>query len=66
MKADYMASEIERLKSRRVELASKMNMTKDNDEKEDLKMEIESLQKQIDTLEKFWGRKVEAKPLRKN
>jgi len=46
-------SEIEKLKLRKVELTSKMNVTTDFDEKEELKLDIQRIQQQIDTLEKF-------------
>ena len=54
MKGDDLVSEIDKLKARRVELASKVNVTRDSDEKEELKTQIERLQKQIDMLEKFY------------
>lgn len=57
MKIDDLASEIEKLKTRRVELASKANIAKDNDEKEEIKSQVERLQKQIDILEKFFKKK---------
>jgi len=56
MRSDDLASELEKLKSRRVELASRSNITRDGDEKEEIKLQIERLQKQIDTLEKFYGK----------
>ena len=48
-----VSEEIERLKMKKVELANKANMTTDFEEKEDLKTQIDQLQKQIETLEKF-------------
>ncbi len=54
MKIDDVSSEIEKLKARRVELASRVNITKDGEEKEEIRLQIERLQKQIDTLEKFY------------
>lgn len=46
-------SEIEKLKLRKVGLTSKMNVTTDFDEKEELKLDVQRIQQQIDTLEKF-------------
>ena len=57
MKGEDLSYEIEKLKARRVELASKANIARDRDEKEELKMQIERLQKQIDMLEKYYGKK---------
>ena len=54
MNVGDLSSEIEKLKARRMELASKVNVTRDSDEKEELKMQIERLQKQIDMLERFY------------
>lgn len=56
MRAEDLNSEIEKLKARRVELSGKVNITKDTDEKEELKQEISRLQMQIETLEKFYRR----------
>ena len=53
MRTEDLNSQLDALKSKRVELATKVNMTKDPDERESLKEEINVLQKQIDTLEKF-------------
>ena len=53
MLPEDVESEIERLKLRKVELTSKLNITDDYDEKEDLREDIERIQKQIDTLEIF-------------
>ena len=46
-------SEIEKLKGKKVELVSKLNLINNFDEKEDLQNEIEIIQKQIDVLEKL-------------
>lgn len=45
--------EIEKMKMRKVELVSKLNLINNFDEKEELQNEIEIIQKQIDVLEKF-------------
>ncbi len=46
-------SEIERLKSKKIEVTNKINMTSDFNEKEELQMEIKRIQNQIDVLEKL-------------
>jgi hypothetical protein len=45
--------EMERLKEKKIEVANKINLTTDFEEKEELKKELERIQMQIDTLEKF-------------
>ncbi len=45
--------EIEKLKARKVEITNRMNLLTSFDEKEEMQEEIKSIQKQIDTLEKF-------------
>lgn len=45
--------EIQKLQERKMELANKLNLVKDLDEKEAIRMQIDLLQKQIDTLERF-------------
>lgn len=52
--------EIEKLKMRKLELANKMSVTIDVDEREELQLEIDRLQAQIDTLERF--RKKQSSP----
>lgn len=52
-----LSSEIEKLKARRVDLACRINITRDPDEKEEMRLQVERLQKQIETLEKFYGKK---------
>ncbi|MCD6371193.1 MAG: hypothetical protein J7L39_00550 [Candidatus Aenigmarchaeota archaeon] len=47
--------EIEKLKARRLELITKINLTTDEVEKENLKEEIRRIEEQIRTLEKFYG-----------
>jgi hypothetical protein len=47
--------EIKRLKSRKIELLGKLNLTHDFDEKERYEMEIERIDKQIKLLEKMKG-----------
>ncbi len=58
MKGIDLSSELDKMKSRRVELATKMNITRDESEKQEIRDEIERLQKQIDTLEKFYKNKM--------
>lgn len=55
-----VSSEIEKLKSRRLELAGMVNATRDPERKDDLRAEMERLQKQIETLEKFYNRKTKS------
>lgn len=57
MRVEGLDSEIEKLKAKRVELASRVNITRDNEEKEELRLQIERLQKQIDTLEKYYKKR---------
>jgi|YelNatPaOPRAMG01_1025707.scaffolds.fasta_scaffold39645_2 hypothetical protein len=45
--------EIERLKSKKVELVSKLNLASDFEEKEDLQEQLERIEKQIAMLERF-------------
>lgn len=45
--------EIEKLKTKKIELTNKLNITTDYDEKESIKEAVEELQKQIDVLEKL-------------
>lgn len=45
--------EIEKLKEKKIEIANKINLTSDFEEKEELQREIERIQAQIDILEKF-------------
>lgn len=45
--------EIEKLKMRRVEMTHKLNMAEFVDEKEEYEREIESIQRQIDVLERL-------------
>lgn len=45
--------EIEKLKMKKIEITNRMNLAISFDEKEELKDEIERIQKQIETLEKF-------------
>lgn len=53
MRVEGLDSEIEKLRAKRVELASKVNITRDNEEKEELRSHIERLQRQIETLERM-------------
>ena len=45
--------EIERLRAKKLEIAAKISMTNDFDEKEELKEKIEKIEKQIKTLEEL-------------
>ncbi|GEM_PF-1739307 len=45
--------EIERLKSKKVELVSKLNLASDFEEKEELQERLERIEKQIAMLERF-------------
>jgi len=48
-----ISEEIEKLRLKKVELTSKMNMTTDFDDKEKIEDEINRIQDQIKMLEKF-------------
>jgi SMC interacting uncharacterized protein involved in chromosome segregation len=50
-------AEVENLKLKKLELTNKMNLTSDFEEKEELESQIKILQNQIETLEKFVGKK---------
>lgn len=52
LRAD-VEDEIEKLKMKKIEITNRMNLAVSFDEKEELKDEIERIQKQIETLEKF-------------
>lgn len=45
--------EIEKLRMKKVEMANRINLAKDFDEKEELQLQISRIQQQIETLEKF-------------
>ena len=45
--------EIEKLKMKKVELANRINLTRDFEEREELQREIDRIQAQIEILEKF-------------
>ena len=45
-------NEIERLKIRKVELVNRANIINDNDEKENIRSEIDRIESQIKTLER--------------
>jgi hypothetical protein len=45
--------EIEKLRSKKVEITNRINMSRDFDEKEDLLLQVSAIQKQIDALERF-------------
>lgn len=46
-------SEIEKLKAKKIEIANRINLTTDFEEKEELQREIERIQAQIEILEKL-------------
>ena len=53
MDTEDIEEEIEKLKSRKIELTNRMNMTTSFDDKEDLKQDIGRITAQIELLEKF-------------
>lgn len=53
MLPEDIEGEIERLKLKKVELINKLNITDDYDEKEEIRADVERIESQIDTLEKF-------------
>ncbi len=53
MEVAAVEEEIERLKIKRIEIVNKMNLVSTFDEKEEMQDEINRIQKQIETLEKF-------------
>lgn len=52
-----VSSEVEKLKLRKIDLTNKMNLTSDFEEKEEMESQIKIIQNQIETLEKFVGKK---------
>jgi hypothetical protein len=46
-------AEIERLKIKKIEIANRINLTSDFEEKEELRREVERIQAQIEILEKL-------------
>jgi hypothetical protein len=50
---DDITEEIEKLRARKIELTSKMNLTVSFDDKEQFKEDITNINAQIDILEKF-------------
>jgi len=50
---NLIEEEIERLRAKKVELAAKLSMTNDFDEKEEIKDKIKEIDRQIETLEKL-------------
>jgi len=50
---DYIQEELERLKAKKIELATRINASTDFDEKEALKEELERIERQIEILEKM-------------
>lgn len=53
MEVAAVEEEIERLKIKRIEIVNKMNLVSTFDEKEEMQDEVNRIQKQIETLEKF-------------
>jgi hypothetical protein len=53
MRAEEIEAEIEKLKQRKIELTSRINLTADFNEREELDREIERIDKQIAVLERF-------------
>ena len=53
MEKSELEDEIGRLKARKMEIINKVNLVTSFDEKEDMQNEVNRIQKQIDTLEKF-------------
>ena len=53
MLPEDVEAEVEKLRIKKIELANRLNLTNDYDEKEELRSDIERIQKQIDTLERF-------------
>jgi hypothetical protein len=53
MLEEDVEEEIEKLKMRRIELTTEMNSAYDYEEREELKGELEKLQRQIEVLEKL-------------
>jgi hypothetical protein len=51
-----MEEEIEKLKTMKVEIANKMNLTTDYDEKEEMRENMEKIQRQIEVLERMKGK----------
>lgn len=46
-------AEIGKLKARKLELTNKLNISDDFDEREELRLDMQRIQQQIETLEKF-------------
>lgn len=57
MRAEDLAAELEKLKSRLDGLSTRMKITRDHAEKEDLRQEMEKLQAQIEILQRYYGSK---------
>lgn len=53
MDSEDVTGEIQKLKTRKVELVNQMNITNDFDKKEELQREISRIQVQIDVLKRF-------------
>lgn len=58
MKGVDLSSELDKMKTRRIELATKINIIRDESERQQIRDEIDRLQRQIDTLEKFYKNKM--------
>jgi hypothetical protein len=53
MDRSELEDEIGRLKARKMEIVNKINLVSSFDEKEEMQNEVNRIQRQIDTLEKF-------------
>ena len=50
-----LKEEIEKLKAKKLELLTRANLSNDEAEKEEIKEEIKRIEKQIETLEKYYN-----------
>ena len=53
MKPDDIDGDIDKLKYKKIELANRLNIAISFEDKEEIKLEIQRVQNQIDTLEKY-------------
>lgn len=53
MKPNDIDGDIDKLKYKKIELANKLNISISFEDKEEIKLEIQRVQNQIDTLEKY-------------
>ena len=56
MKTNDIDGEIDKLKYKKIELANRLNMAISFEDKEEIKLEIQRVQNQIETLEKYKGK----------